>query len=145
MLRLWNRMVLISYRFPVPIALVLCNDSLLLQLLQEGSPRAPGSCCFCYCGGLLHNCDCYYSLHRSDNLGNRVISMAEDPRCLSVGEAFRRQLVMFVIAYQIVLFRCVITLPHVQVLIEGLHLPIVAYRYYCTISFRGWEKSTISS
>ncbi|KAL5228405.1 hypothetical protein ABZP36_016670 [Zizania latifolia] len=78
-------MVLFSFRFLLSIDLVLCNDSLLLQVLQQGSPRAPWSCCIGYCGSHLHSCNNYHPLCDADNLCIQMISEAgktwlEDPQ-----------------------------------------------------------------
>lgn len=50
-----------SFRFLVPIDLVLCSHSLLLQVLQQGSSRAPWSCCLGCCGQSL-SLQCYFAV-----------------------------------------------------------------------------------
>lgn len=68
MLWLWYRMVFFSFRVLVSFDLVLCSHSLLLQVLQQGSSRAPWASCISCCGTHLHSPGTHRSLCGTDIL-----------------------------------------------------------------------------
>uniref|UniRef100_A0A0D9WDG9 Uncharacterized protein n=1 Tax=Leersia perrieri TaxID=77586 RepID=A0A0D9WDG9_9ORYZ len=59
--------------FLVPLDLVRCSYSLLLQVLQPGSSRATRTCCFCCSGSHFYSSNYCYPFCFADNVYTETI------------------------------------------------------------------------